>query len=437
MLPVTIGGGVSMSRLRIGIVGAGERGIYVLGARIVDSSRLYDLEITAICDINESRIKDATQFIKGLCITKQLEWGESIFGTTDYKELIDQDLVDLIMITTHTDHHKDPAIYAISSNKHVYLDKPISVTLDDAMSIIKSEAEHNNYAIMGFTRRYESGWRKVHQLLQSGEIGDLQMMQIHSVIPYTRYLQMWHRRNEASGGALNDKASHLLDVFNWMNSSSFCHKVIAVGGKSGIFAPRDDAPFRCIYCDDRKCSYRRSANINDDREGTHVLHRPSWLEATNTRDSADTCVYYPGSDIIDHAIATYVYENGVKASLFWAIYGPHANDQETLSLIGSKGRIVLERETALITVHKILPGPDNEETYTVEAKGEYFNSSHYGADMQLIKEIYAKCNGQEVKRGESANTIDGYTSLNMVIATQKSIELEGMPVFISQKESIV
>jgi predicted dehydrogenase len=422
-----------MPRIRIGIVGAGERGIYVLGARIVDSSALFNLEITAICDINEGRIKDATQFIKGLCITKQLEWGESIFGTTDYKELVDREDVDLIMITTHTDHHRDPALYAIASKKYVYLDKPIAVTLDDAMNIIESEVENNNFAIMGFTRRYETGWRKAHQLLMQGEIGNLQMMQIHSIIPYTRYLQMWHRTNDASGGALNDKASHLLDVFNWMNSSSRCTHVVAVGGKSGIFSPREDAPFRCIYCDDALCSYRRSANINDDREGTHVLHRPSWLEATNTRDSADTCVYYPGSDIIDHAIATYVYDNGVKASLFWAIYGPHANDQETLSLIGSKGRIVLERETGLITVHKILPGPDNEETYTIEAKGEFFNSSHYGADMQLIKELYAKCNAQKVNRSESANTSDGYTSLQMVIATEDSINRQGMSISILHK----
>ena len=43
------------------------------------------------------------------------------------------------------------------------------------------------------------------------------MMQIHSVIPYMRYYQMWHRVSAFSGGALNDKVSHLVDVFNWMN----------------------------------------------------------------------------------------------------------------------------------------------------------------------------------------------------------------------------
>ncbi len=425
-----------MSRLRIGIVGAGERGCYVLGARIVDSSRRYNLEITALCDSNPSRIVDATQFIKGLCLTRQLEWGDSIFGTNNYKDLVDRDDVDLILITTHTDQHKDPAIYAIASKKHVYLDKPISVTIEDAMSIIQSEIQHDNKAIMGFTRRYEESWRQAYQLLQSGEIGDLQMMQIHSIIPYTRYLQMWHREQSASGGALNDKASHLLDVFNWMNKDASCERVVAVGGRSNIFTERENAPFRCLYCDDKLCSYRRSANIDDDREGTHVLHRPSWVNATNARDSADTCVYYQGSNIIDHAIATYIYDNGVKASLFWAIYGPHANDQETLELIGSKGRIILERETGIITVHRILPGPDNEQTYTVEVKGEFFTSSHYGADMQLIKELVLKCNGHEMKQEESANTVDGYKSLKMVIATEESIAKDGMPIEIKYKEIV-
>jgi predicted dehydrogenase len=422
-----------MNLLRIGIIGAGERGCYVLGTRIVELSRELHLQITAICDINEKRIEDAKDYLQQQCRSENLAWGDSIIGTTDYKELIELPSVNCVLITTHTDQHRLPAVYAIESGKMVYLDKPIAVTMDDAEAIVASEKKASRPIIMGFTRRYESTWRKAKELLDASAIGTLQMIQIHSVIPYTRYFQMWHRKNAYSGGALNDKASHLLDVFRWMvGPSSSCRFVTAVGGRSTIFQPRNDAPLRCLFCDDEECPYRRTANDQDDHEGTHVLNRDSWKNATEERDIADMCVYRPGSDIIDHAIATYVFDNGVKANLFWAIYGPHAYDQETMELVGSRGRIILERETGNVTVHALGKGPNNETHTIYDTKGEHFSSSHYGADIQLIRDIRSYFDGKNLEALGCARAEDGLLSLALVHATTESIKREGIPSPIVQ-----
>lgn len=424
-----------MNLLRIGIIGAGERGCYILGTRIVELSKELHIQITAICDINEKRIEDAKLYLQQQCESEQILWGDSIIGTTDYKELIGLPCVDCVLITTHTDQHRLPAVYAIESGKMVYLDKPIAVTMEDAKAIVDSEKNTGRPIIMGFTRRYESSWRKAKELLDASTIGTLQMIQIHSIIPYTRYFQMWHRKNAYSGGAFNDKASHLLDVFNWMvGPTSSCRFVTAVGGRSQIFQPRKDAPLRCRFCDDRECPYRREANDQDDHEGTHVLNRPSWKYATEERDIADMCVYRPGSDIIDHAIATYVFENGIKANLFWAIYGPHAYDQETLELVGSRGRIVLERETGNVTVHALGKGPNNETHTIYDTRGEHFSSSHYGADIQLIRDIRSFFDGKNLEALGCARAEDGLQSLSMVHATTESIQKEGIPVSLVKKE---
>ncbi|MBN2861400.1 MAG: Gfo/Idh/MocA family oxidoreductase [Sphaerochaetaceae bacterium] len=416
-----------METIRIGIVGAGERGCYVLGSRIIEMAQELDLRITALCDINSQRITDATDYLTSQAKVHQLTWDHEIMGTTDYRAIIDNPQVNAVLITTHTDNHLEPTLYALASGKFVYLDKPISVTLDDAHRILDQEKATGNTLIMGFTRRYEGSWRKAYELLRSGEIGELQMMQIHSVIPYMRYYQMWHRVSAFSGGALNDKVSHLVDVFNWMNGASRCQSVVAMGGRSTFIPERTDAPFRCSECDDTSCPYRRKCQIDDDKEGTHVLERESWKHAKTIRDSADTCVYYPGADIIDHAIATYQYENGVKASLFWAIYGPHAHDQETLELVGSRGRIMVERETGQVRVMRILDGYQKEEAYTLEVQGEYFSSSHYGADIQLLKEIHASFHALS-KGNPTADSSDGLESLRMIHATVESIEGDGKRV---------
>jgi predicted dehydrogenase len=426
-----------MKKLRIGIIGTGERGCYVLGTRIVELSKELNLEITMLCDWNKNRVDDALEHLKSQCITHKLPWANTMQGTVDYRELINSEYVDLILITTHTDQHRDPAIYALQSGKHVYLDKPISVTLEDSQKILDTEQETGNTLIMGFTRRYEYPWRKIRELLVAESIGTLQMMQIRSIIPYTRYLQMWHRNPLYSGGALNDKSSHHLDVFNWLTGTT-CTQVSAIGGKSAFLATREDAPLRCSECDDNRCPYRRSANVLDDKEGTHVLHLPSWRQATDERDIADMCVYRAGADVIDHTIATYQYANGVKASLFWAIYGPHSADQETLELVGSRGRMILERASGTIHLYQIGDGEHGESMQILDARDEGFASSHYGADLQLIRDMRRFCDlrnsHQNTESLGCAHAVDGHEALRMIIATTKSILQNGTPVNLQESD---
>ena len=68
--------------------------------------------------------------------------------------------------------------------KKVYLDKPISVTLDDAHAITEAETKMGNRLLMGFTRRYEA-WIKMKELLDGGAVGSLQMILLRSIIPYS------------------------------------------------------------------------------------------------------------------------------------------------------------------------------------------------------------------------------------------------------------
>ncbi|MBL4557921.1 MAG: hypothetical protein JKP98_15035 [Rhodobacteraceae bacterium] len=60
--------------------------------------------------------------------------------------------------------------------------------------------------------------------------------------PYSRYLQLWHRNQARSGGALNDKGCHHFDVLNWVAGEARAVRVTAMGGRSGIFAPDQARP---------------------------------------------------------------------------------------------------------------------------------------------------------------------------------------------------
>ncbi|MGB0452905.1 MAG: Gfo/Idh/MocA family protein [Bacteriovoracaceae bacterium] len=394
---------------RIGIIGAGLRGSMVMGARATDLAKESSLRVCGVCDLSKKRAEESVQLLSALYQRNEIQQEIKVFE--NYKELIDSDEIDIVWITTSTNFHREPAVYALKSGKKVYLDKPISVSLEDSKEILKAEAEYQNPLIMGFTRRYERSWRKAYELLKEGAIGKLQLMQIRSVIPYTRYFHLWHRLNSRSGGAFNDKCSHHFDAFNWFAESP-CKSISAVGGRSALFPEDPEAPERCSDCE-RDCAYNIFEDPDFKEMGLKKLPE-SFEKATEEEFMFDTCVYKPGSDIYDHMLCHLEYENGVKASLFFCIYGPHTEDQETLELVGDQGRMILTRGTGLID----LVTDYGKKKEVIDTRDDEFSSSHYGADLELIRDIEKFVSGGT----PIASAKDGDESLRMIHAAVQSVK---------------
>jgi predicted dehydrogenase len=408
------------STLGVAIIGAGERGIYFIGSRMAEMAAETGLRIVGVHDRLADRMEFGAHHLNKIYQKNGTDWETQSFG--DMAELINHPEVDLVLVTTHTNAHREPSIAALEAGKKVYLDKPISVTLDDAEAIYVAEQKANSPVMMGFTRRYEASWREAVRHLEEGAIGDLQMVLLRSVIPYTRYLQLWHRDQSLSGGAINDKCSHHFDVLNWLAKSDL-QSLTAVGGRSSIFKPDPTAPKRCSECD-RVCAYRRHDTLIDQEEGSAQVPNPSWVNAEDVRDRNDNCVYLPGADIDDHAIVALAYENGVKANLFFTLFGPWAKDQETLELVGSTGRLRLERSSG--TIDLVTDHGKKHRVYKVNNPDK--GSSHYGADRQLVKSLRAFADGE----APTVGVREGIASLKMVLATQNSISNQG--AFVSSAE---
>lgn len=414
--------------IRVAVIGAGERGVYVLGARAVELLEETGIEIRVLCDNNPARAREARDYLQAQYRARGAEIAIEV--DTDYRISVAREEIDTVFVTTYTSEHRGPAVAALEAGKQVYLDKPMATTLEDAAAIMEAEERAEKPLIMGFTRRYEHTWRTVVDLLHSGEIGELQTVLLRSVIPYARYLQRWHRRSDRSGGALNDKVSHYFDALNWIAGSEVGN-LTAMGGRSNVFAPDPDAPTRCRECD-RECPfralpsrtvpeigivYRLDPDYRKQQDG--IFNRRSWTEAEEEDAQIDSCVYRTDSDIIDHALVHVEYENGVKASLFWNIFGPSAEDEETVELVGSSGRLRLTRDTGEID----LVSNYGANHRTIDARGPHFDSSHFGADVKLLHEIRRHFEGGLPVAG----TRDGYESLRMVVSTQNAIAQERPP----------
>lgn len=400
----------------VSIIGAGERGIYFVGSRMAETALETGFRIVGVHDVLAERARYAADHLNRLYLDQGIDHVVRVFDDLD--SATSDPAVALVLVTTHTNAHRAPVEAAVRAGKKVYLDKPISVTLEDAEAILAAEQHSGEPVLMGFTRRYERPWIEAVRLAASNAIGDPQMILLRSVIPYTRYLQLWHRKNSLSGGAINDKCSHHFDVLNWITGAP-ATSVTAIGGRSGVFTPDPNAPERCGVCD-RKCPYRRHETLVDRFEGVGAAANPSWSDAVRIEDRNDTCVYLPGSDIDDHAIITVRYENGISACLFFSIFGPWAEDQETLEIVGATGRLRMERHSGNIDVvadhghkHDVLSFVEPERS-----------STHFGADLELVRTLRRFCAGERPPVGVR----EGLASLKIVLAAQQSLRNGGAPV---------
>jgi len=396
----------------VGIIGCGSRGLHHIGFNMVDSVDETELLISAVTNRSLASANHAADTLEARYQTRGREVKVNRYAT--YQEMLADPTIDLILITSHTDAHLEHTVAALESGKKVYLEKPIAVSLEEGTLILAAEKRTGNRLLMGFTRRYEDSWLKMKELLDAGTVGSLQMILLRSVIPYSRYLQGWHRKREWSGGPLNDKCSHHFDVFRWMTDDD-CLSLSAFGGRSGVFKPDPTAPARCCVCD-RECAYRRSDALEEAKETVSS----KFVDANNPNDERaiqDACVYSPDSDVEDSGSINLQFGNGVIGNLFFTIFGPIAPDGETLELVGDSGRLVLSRSDGMIRSYT----QHGRETDIFFAGGDNFDSSHYGSDKRLVKHLRNFVDGG----APVCSALDGFRSLQMVSRARDSFDARG------------
>jgi predicted dehydrogenase len=409
---------MSDTKIGVGILGTGRRG-YELGLCIIDVYKNTELEIRALCNRTRSRMEEAhLSFIKRY--EEQHGVSPSIAQYENYNDLIGDSNVDLIMIVTPTYAHTEQAVAAIHSGKRVFLDKPIAQNLEGALKIRRAEHANGNQLVMGFTRRFEQKWLDTFDVVHSGVIGEVKMLLHRAVVPYHNIFQSYMRKLEWSGGALAEKVSHLFDVLNWFAGKP-PERLSSFGGRI-VYAAEEGAPLRCSVCD-RECPYRVGEKQEMIRPDTMVDFENSRTGETELIKMHDICVWLPGADINDHGVVNVQYPGGIKASVFWSLFGPDADDQETFEIVGEKGKILLTRHLGRIDIFSDY-GARHE---VLDKKPEGFRSSHFGADHRLITMLDRYC-----KNGASpVSAREGLGAARMVEASHRSVDSDGELIAMS------
>ena len=145
-------------RVNLALIGAGGMG----QGNINIATRFDGFEIVAACDLYDSRLTRCKE-----------RFGDHLFTTRDYHEIIDRSDVDAVVVATSDHWHDQIAIDAMNSGKAVYLEKPITQHVDQAYRVVGAEKQTGMPLIVGSQRSSNIVYEKAKELYEAGEIGKL------------------------------------------------------------------------------------------------------------------------------------------------------------------------------------------------------------------------------------------------------------------------
>ncbi len=211
-------------KVRVGIIGTG----WIAEAHIRNYKTMPDVEIVAGADLVPGK---AEAFFKRFEVE-----GVKCYGS--HKEMLDDESLklDAVSICTYNCTHAECAIYALKKGVNVMLEKPMCVTLEEGIEIMKAEKESGKIITIGFQPRFDPNMQMVKKICESGELGKIYYIQTgggrRRGIP-TPYGTTFIEKNTGGIGALGDIGCYSLDMV--LNAIGYPKPLTVTGYKSAYF----------------------------------------------------------------------------------------------------------------------------------------------------------------------------------------------------------
>ncbi len=152
-------------QVNLALIGSGIQGIYDTTAAL----EVPGVKLVAVCDLYKGRLERATEL-----------WGEELFLTRDYREILERKDVDAVIIATPDHWHKRISIEALKSGKAVYCEKPMVQNFEEGHELIKAQQESGRVLQVGSQGMSSLGNEKAKQLYEEGAIGQIVMLDMYN-----------------------------------------------------------------------------------------------------------------------------------------------------------------------------------------------------------------------------------------------------------------
>lgn len=211
-------------KLKVGIIGTGR----IARAHIQSYKRMSDVEIVAGADLIPGK---AEKFFT--------DWNvENVRCYTDHKAMLEAEKLDAVSICTYNATHAECTVDALNKGVHVLLEKPMSVTLDEAVAMVRAEKNSGRILSIGFQPRFDANMQMIKKIVDSGALGDVYYIQTgggrRRGIPNGTFIE----KKTAGIGALGDIGCYSLDMV--LHAIGYPKPLTITGYTSDFFGKNPD-----------------------------------------------------------------------------------------------------------------------------------------------------------------------------------------------------
>ncbi len=378
--------------MRLGVIGYGNRINGVINSCLRDAEP--DLELAGIVDPDESGVRGRLA---------QRDRENAVFYT-DLKEMVRKGKPDALAIGTRCNLHADYAIEAEKYNLPIYLEKPVAISMEQAVGLENAFENSNCQVVVSFPLRVSPLCRLTREYIEKDAVGSPEHIMAFNYVPYgTVYFEMPYAAYNITQGLFLQKATHDFDYISYLMGSDI-KRIGAMWTRGRVFGGDRPEGLVCSKCPDAETCMESPENRKMNHSGG--------------KQNDHTCVY--GKDCgnqengmnEDSSSAVLEFESG-KHGIYTQVFYTRRDAEARGSVIsGYMGTLKFDwmQNQLTWTRHH---GPF---TSTVKADP---GLSHFGGDIELARDFINIVKG----KGRSRTPVQfGIQSVYACLAAKESAE---------------
>ena len=230
-------------KFKLGVIGCGARS----EANIGSIGRVPELEIAALCDIVPHKMERRAVLIKN---------GPKPKFASNLGELLQIKELDAIVIITPNDTHRDIAVAALHAGLHVWVEKPLAMTVAECNDIIGAAERTGKIVQVGHQRRHSGANKALVKVVRDKPLGKILQSDIWGYrgdwrVPaedeYPAGTAYWRLSQQRSGGVVYEMGAHQIDVNNWVFDSEPVSVYSLQGVNNFTLRKRDSSDYAGVF----------------------------------------------------------------------------------------------------------------------------------------------------------------------------------------------
>jgi len=192
--------------LKVGIIGCGWAGatLHLPALESID-----DAQVVALADIDRGSLNRA---------------GDKFHITTrytNYRNILENEDVEAIAVCVPASSHSEIAVAALDAGKHVFIEKPLALSLDEADLIVKKAKHSACRTMVGFNLRFHRLVRQARKIINEGKLGKIESVRTAWTSDVRHYREMpeWRNKREMGGGTIMEIGIHHFDLWRFLLGS--------------------------------------------------------------------------------------------------------------------------------------------------------------------------------------------------------------------------